>query len=139
MSTLESLTVDDLLAIRDSYYETSKGLKNTIVFRQRELSQDRIDALWEEANAIEENIRKIENQIFEVIVVDIEQPRQEIMAAIQKVQANIETLKEMNRGVDKLVEILKPFTTLMTMVFSPGSALGIVNIAELLSEIEAVA
>jgi len=35
--------------------------------------------------------------------------------------------------------LLEPFTSMLTLVLSPGSAFGIVKIAELLAEIEAVA
>jgi ArsR family metal-binding transcriptional regulator len=72
-------------------------------------------------------------------MLDVEQPKQQILTSIQRVDEKIRVLEEMNQDIGNLIKILEPFTSMLTLVFSPGSGFGVVKIAELLAEIEAVA
>lgn len=138
MNTSKILTTDDLLVIRQGLNKASLHLRKTIRLRRKEASKDDIKKLWKEVDSIDANKRKIDDQIFDTIMLDVEQPKQKILTSIQKVDEKIRVLETTNQGIGKLIKILEPFTSMLTLVLSPGSAFGIVKIAELLAEIEAV-
>lgn len=138
MNTSKILTTDDLLVIRQGLNNASLHLRKTIRLRRKEASKDDIKKLWKEVDSIDANKRKIDDQIFDTIMLDVEQPKQKILTSIQKVDEKIRVLETTNQGIGKLIKILEPFTSMLTLVLSPGSAFGIVKIAELLAEIEAV-
>ena len=139
MNTSKILTTDDLLVIRKGLHDTSLHLRKTIRLRSKEASKDDIKKLWEEVDSIDDNKRRIDDQIFDSIMLDVEQPKQQILTSIQRVDEKIRVLEEMNQDIGNLIKILEPFTSMLTLVFSPGSGFGVVKIAELLAEIEAVA
>jgi len=139
MNASKILTTDDLLVIRKDLHDTSLRLRKTILLRRKEASKNDIKKLLEEVDSIDANKRRIDDQIFDTIMLDVEQPKQQILTSIQRVDEKIRVLEDMNQDIGKLIKILEPFTSMLTLVLSPGSAFGIVKIAELLAEIEAVA
>jgi hypothetical protein len=67
---------------------------------------------------------------------DIDQPKEKLLVSIQKVNAKIKAVEQVNQGIARVVQILKPFTTMLEMIVSPGNALSFVGIAGLIAEIE---
>jgi hypothetical protein len=139
MNASKILTTDDLLVIRKDLHDTSLHLRKTIRLRRKEASKDDVKKLWKGVDSIDANKRKIDDQIFDTIMLDVEQPKQQILTSIQRVDEKIRVLEETNQGIGKLIKTLDLFTSMLTIVLSPGGAFGIVKIAELLTEIEAVA
>jgi hypothetical protein len=97
------------------------------------------EALRDEQQEIDLAMRDINLYLFDDIMRDIDQPKEKLLMSIQKVNAKIKAVEQVNEGIGKVVQILKPLTTLLTMITSPGSALSVVGMAGLFAEIGAIA
>lgn len=141
MTAKKVLTRDDLGRIRGDLLTLSSELKR---FRRKmrrnpEMTNEITEELRNDQIKIDTAIRDINLCLFDSIISDIDQPKAKLLMSIQKVNAKIRAVEQVNKGIAKVVQILKPFTTMLAMIASPGGALSVVGIARLISEIEAVA
>jgi len=105
MNASKILTTDDLLVIRKDLHDTSLRLRKTILLRRKEASKNDIKKLLEEVDSIDANKRRIDDQIFDTIMLDVEQPKQQILTSIQRVDEKIRVLEDMNQDIGKLIKI----------------------------------
>ena len=134
-------TRDELEEIRGELLSLSSKLRK---FRRKmrkhpEMTPEISKLLRDEQQEIDLAIRDINLCLFDDIMRDIDQPKEMLLMSIQKANAKIKAVEQVNEGIGKVVQILKPLTTLLTMITSPGSALSVVGMAGLFAEIGAIA
>jgi hypothetical protein len=141
MNAVTGQTRDELEEIRGELLSLSSQLRR---FRRKmrkhpEMTSEMSEALRDEQQEIDLAMRDINLYLFDDIMRDIDQPKEKLLMSIQKVNAKIKAVEQVNEGIGKVVQILKPLTTLLTMITSPGSALSGVGMAGLFAEIGAIA
>ena len=114
LRSLSETLFDEILDLLDS--------RDTEDFRQ----------LVDSKRDIDEKIRELTLAIFDDIMVDIEEPRQQIKLSINRVEFSIKSLQNMNHKL----QILRPIINLLDTIITATKTLSVANIGVIVDQIE---
>ncbi len=133
---MRKLKRDELIAVRDtvlSLIPISQERRGHLV-ETDQMQPDESDKIAEYEQSLNEIARDLNDAILRVIVTDLNEPKDRIVAITKDVKEAIKSLESLNDFLGILASVLTMVTTIIT-AFTTGNVLQLVNVLDQIEDL----